>query len=80
MPDFRNLFGAPYYVIHRADFHAALHERALDLGVKVKLASRVLEYEPEEPSIVIENGSKVSADLIVAADGSFSSRIPRMEI
>lgn len=71
-PDFRNVFDAPYYVIHRADFHTALHQRALDLGVKVQLASRVTEYNPHGPSIHFENGTAVSADLIVAADGSFS--------
>lgn len=41
IPDFRALFGAPYYVIHRANFHSALHQRALDLGVTVKLASQL---------------------------------------
>ncbi|CAI7633084.1 unnamed protein product [Penicillium manginii] len=69
MPDFRNVFDAPYYVIHRADFHTALHRRALDLGVTIKLASRVTEYNPQGPSILLENGTAVSADLIVAADG-----------
>jgi salicylate hydroxylase len=71
MPDFRNVFHAPYYVIHRADFHTALHRRALDLGVSIKLASRVTEYNPQSPSIFLESGTTVSADLIVAADGSF---------
>ncbi|KAJ5403239.1 hypothetical protein N7509_003110 [Penicillium cosmopolitanum] len=51
MPDFRNIFHAPYYVIHRADFHTALHQRALDLGVSIKLASRVTEYNPQGSSI-----------------------------
>jgi salicylate hydroxylase len=58
-------------VIHRADFHTALHQRALDLGVTIKLASRVTEYNPQGSSILLENGTAVSADLIVAADGSF---------
>ncbi|KAJ6000802.1 hypothetical protein N7481_001211 [Penicillium waksmanii] len=69
MPDFRNVFHAPYYVIHRADFHTALHRRALDLGVRIKLASRVTEYNTQGPSIFLEDGTTVSADLIVAADG-----------
>ncbi|KGO40051.1 Monooxygenase, FAD-binding [Penicillium expansum] len=69
IPSFQERFGAPYYVIHRANFHSALHQRALDLGVTVKVASRVVGYNVEEPSIVLENGENASADLIVAADG-----------
>ncbi|KAJ5787279.1 Monooxygenase FAD-binding [Penicillium paradoxum] len=69
IPNFRKQFDAPYYVIHRANFHSALHKRALDLGVTVKVASRVVEYNVEERSITLENGESASADLIVAADG-----------
>ncbi|KAJ5355468.1 uncharacterized protein N7496_012680, partial [Penicillium cataractarum] len=69
IPNFRETFGAPYYVIHRANFHTALHERALDLGVKVKLAARVVKYDAVEGSITLADGSSASADLIIAADG-----------
>ncbi|OQE08477.1 hypothetical protein PENVUL_c009G05272 [Penicillium vulpinum] len=69
IPNFREQFGAPYYVIHRANFHSALHKRALDLGVTVKVASRVVGYNIQGPSIVLGNGETVSADLVVAADG-----------
>jgi 2-polyprenyl-6-methoxyphenol hydroxylase and related FAD-dependent oxidoreductases len=71
IPNFREQFGAPYYVIHRANFHSALHKRALDLGVTVKVASRVVGYNIEEPSIVLENDETVSSDLVVAADGIY---------
>lgn len=67
--EFRNTFGAPYYVVHRAHFHAALYQRALDLGVTVKLASRVDRYDPHSPKIFFGNGDEATADLIVAADG-----------
>ncbi|CAG8182236.1 unnamed protein product [Penicillium nalgiovense] len=69
IPNFREQFGAPYYVIHRANFLSALHKRALDLGVTVKAASRVLGYNIEGPGIVLANGETASADLVVAADG-----------
>lgn len=69
IPNFRNTFRAPYYVIHRADFHSALYRRALDLGVTVKLGSRVVEYKLQGPSICLQNGTSVSADLVIAADG-----------
>lgn len=59
-------------MIHRANFHSALHKRALDLGVTVKVASRVVGYNIEGPSIVLGNGDIVSADLVVSADGIYS--------
>ncbi|KIM95487.1 hypothetical protein OIDMADRAFT_45296 [Oidiodendron maius Zn] len=69
VPDFRENFKAPYYVVHRAHFHAALHRRALELGVDVRVASRVVEYDLEAPSVKVETGEVFLADLVVAADG-----------
>lgn len=69
IPNFRETFEAPYYVIHRANFHTALHRRALDLGVTIKLAAKVVEYDVVKNGIVLDNGDSVEADLVVAADG-----------
>ena len=69
VPDFRENFKAPYYVVHRAHFHTALYQRALELGVDVRVASRVVEYDSEAPSVKIETGEVFLADLVVAADG-----------
>jgi len=69
VPDFSNTFDAPYYVIHRAHLQRALFLKALNLGVKVHLGSKVKSYEPEKPSLTLENGLRYEADLIVAADG-----------
>lgn len=67
IPDSRNEYGAPYYVIHRAHFHEAMHKLAVDLGVTVKLSSRVVSYAVDDGSIILENGQTVTGDLIVAA-------------
>jgi flavin-dependent dehydrogenase len=75
IPNFRETFGAPYYVIHRANFHTALHRRVLDLGVKVKLAARVVKYEPQEGKVTLADGSVVLGDLIIAADGMHVSTL-----
>jgi salicylate hydroxylase len=72
-PEFKQEFDAPYWVIHRAHFHEAMHALAVDLGVTVNLASKVVSYDVDKPSISLENGSTVSADLIVAADGTVSA-------
>ncbi|KKA22978.1 Uncharacterized protein T310_2992 [Rasamsonia emersonii CBS 393.64] len=69
IPDFRQTYHAAYYVIHRADFHTALYRRAIDLGVTVRLDSRVVDYDANRPSVTFQDGTSVSADLIVAADG-----------
>ena len=69
VPDFRQRFHAPYYVIHRADFHQALYKRAIELGITLKLNQKVTSYNPDAPSVTLENGTIVEADLIVAADG-----------
>lgn len=70
VPDFRENFRAPYYVVHRAHFHDALYKRALELGVQVRVASRVTKYNLDEPSVSLEDGFTLYADLIVAADGT----------
>ena len=69
VPEFRENFNAPYYVIHRAHFHDALYRKALELGVHVRLASRVEKYDLDAPSVELSNAEVVTADLIVAADG-----------
>lgn len=69
IPDFRKGFGAPYYVVHRAHLHDALHRLAMQLGVVVRVNHRVVKYNDTRPSVNMENGTVLSADLIVAADG-----------
>ncbi|KAH7357399.1 hypothetical protein BKA66DRAFT_428136 [Pyrenochaeta sp. MPI-SDFR-AT-0127] len=66
---FQNNFEVPYYVIHRADFHEALHLRALQLGVKIDLNCKVIQYNERHGSVLIADGSTVQGDLVVAADG-----------
>src|SRR5258708_32124057 len=70
VPEFRNNFKAPYYVVHRAHFHTALYKKALELGVQVKVASKVEEYDTEAPSVTLGTGEVLTADLVVAADGT----------
>ncbi|KAI5919535.1 hypothetical protein F4810DRAFT_687246 [Camillea tinctor] len=69
LPEFEENFASPYRVVHRADFHSALHKRAIELGVKLLLNRRVVEYDPESPLVTLKDGTYMSADLIVAADG-----------
>ncbi|KAJ5203710.1 uncharacterized protein N7498_004589 [Penicillium cinerascens] len=61
--------GAPYWLVHRADLHAALLDAALNAGVKVLTNKRVTSYDFDAPSTTTQDGETFKADLIVGADG-----------
>lgn len=61
--------GAPYWLVHRADLHAALLDATLKAGVKVLTNKRVTSYDFEAPSATTQDGETFKADLIVGADG-----------
>jgi salicylate hydroxylase len=46
-----------------------LHQLALQLGVDVKVNHKVVEYNEESPSVKVEDGTVLSTDLVIAADG-----------
>jgi salicylate hydroxylase len=69
VPDFQEKYKAPYYVVHRAHFHEALYKRALELGVEIRVAHKVVDYDQYHPSVTLQDGTIFKADLVVAADG-----------
>ncbi|KAF2032573.1 FAD/NAD(P)-binding domain-containing protein [Setomelanomma holmii] len=69
---FQDNFEEPYYVVHRAHFHDALLQRALQLGVKIDLGCKVVQYHEAQGSVRLADGSVVQGDLVVAADGIHS--------
>lgn len=76
LPDFIDNFQAPYYVIHRADFHSALCRKANDMGIDIRLGARVVDYDPVLGSITLKDGTSHRGDLVVAADGTPSLCYP----
>jgi salicylate hydroxylase len=69
---FRERFGNPYAVAHRADVHGALLDGCRSNGlITLRTASRVIGFEPQEPgvSVLLENGEKIEASALVGADG-----------
>ncbi|PSR76326.1 hypothetical protein BD289DRAFT_446730 [Coniella lustricola] len=68
-PAFTARYGAPYNVVHRAHLHAALHQQAEALGVRLRLNSKVDAYDVENAAITLADGTVFSGDLVVAADG-----------
>ncbi|KAK3677627.1 hypothetical protein LTR78_002477 [Recurvomyces mirabilis] len=68
----RRKYGAPFWDLHRVDVQRALASRATQLGATLRLGSKVAHIDFEKPSVKLENGEEVEADLIVAADGLWS--------
>jgi salicylate hydroxylase len=63
-------YGHPYWHAHRADFHRAMLERAIELGVTLHLDSVVAKVEFDDPPKVTVQGGKVyTADLVIGCDG-----------
>jgi salicylate hydroxylase len=72
------MYGAPYYCVHRADLHRALVESlpagALSLGV------RCVGVRERDDDVVLDfaDGSSVAAGLVVGADGVHSALRARL--
>ncbi|OAP55113.1 hypothetical protein AYL99_10813 [Fonsecaea erecta] len=69
LPDVQQRYGEPYLVIHRADLHKVLLDRAYKAGVKIILDTFVSIINEAEPSVILGDGTKLTADLIIGADG-----------
>lgn len=64
-------YGAPYIVVHRAVLHAILHRHAVRTGAQLLLSNDVVEYEFANGAVQLRNGQRLTADLVVAADGAY---------
>jgi len=62
-----------YYFVHRADLIDLLAEGARDAGVRIRLLHRVTSVEGgTQPLVHIGNGTTLTADLVIGADGLHS--------
>ncbi|KIX06261.1 uncharacterized protein Z518_04236 [Rhinocladiella mackenziei CBS 650.93] len=66
--------GTFYWDFHRANLHRCLLDRAVELGVKIKVRSRVVDVriasdEAETATVVLQTGEEYVTDLVVGADG-----------
>ncbi|THG95500.1 hypothetical protein EW026_g6175 [Hermanssonia centrifuga] len=60
--------GAPYYNIHRADFHKLLFDLAAP-SMELHLNSTVTDVDPDAPSVTLASGEVIHGDMIIGADG-----------
>ena len=65
-------FGAPYLFLHRADLHAAIHSAVSPGAVQLDSKLVALEHGPKGVTLVFANGTTVSADMVIGADGVHS--------
>ncbi|KAG9309242.1 FAD/NAD(P)-binding domain-containing protein [Chiua virens] len=63
-------YGAPYYHIHRADFHRLVYELAAPHPrITIRTNCRVVSLDPSIPTLTLESGEVIRADLVIGADG-----------
>ncbi|KAF9887530.1 hypothetical protein FE257_010108 [Aspergillus nanangensis] len=65
--------GAPWFVIHRADYHRILFDEASRLGADIRLNSNAVTVDSATSKVVLEDGEIITADVVVGADGLWSS-------
>lgn len=66
-------YGSPLWGLHRVDLQSALFQRAQELGVAVRLAAQVVDVDFEASTLKLADGERIAGDLLVAADGLWSS-------
>ncbi|KZS90613.1 FAD/NAD(P)-binding domain-containing protein [Sistotremastrum niveocremeum HHB9708] len=71
-------FGAKFYLVHRVDLHTELKDRATSsVGIGesciLHLGSAVLSLDAESGTIGLGDGSYISGDIVIVADGINSS-------
>ena len=71
--EIQSRYGEPIWCLHRIHLQKALATRAEKLGVRISFNSPVRDVDFDRPSIICENTYTEAGDLIVAADGLWSS-------
>ncbi len=80
-PGITKQYGAPYATVHRADLHALLvQELRGQTNVALNLNNAVVDVAQTDASVSahLSDGQKVQTDLLVAADGAWSSLRQRL--
>ncbi|KAF2965860.1 hypothetical protein GQX73_g7749 [Xylaria multiplex] len=60
------------YIGHRGDYHEAFIDAVRKAGIEIRMGYEVANYEDEvgsQPAIILADGTRVAADVIIGADG-----------
>ncbi|KJK83954.1 hypothetical protein H634G_00317 [Metarhizium anisopliae BRIP 53293] len=63
------LYGAPWLLIHRADYMTVLLDEARRVGVRIRLGCDVDGVDLDTPSVKLQSGHVYQADVVVGCDG-----------
>lgn len=58
-----------YWLIHRADYQKILYDAAIKAGVHFSLGCHVEGVDEKETTLILKDGQRLQADLIIGADG-----------
>ena len=68
--DVETRYGAPYYFLHRADLITLLVDATnKNENINLIMDCTVDEYDFEAPAVKLSTGARLSADLVICADG-----------
>ena len=65
-------YGAPFLAMHRGDLHAALADLVPEKHIRLGRKLRSIDQDGSRVRLVFEDGERVDADAVVAADGVHS--------
>ena len=68
-----NRWGAPFYHFHRADLHSILRTAVGDEHITLGARCTSVEHDGSRPTVHFANGERVTAELVIGADGVHSA-------
>ncbi|TVY41324.1 FAD-dependent monooxygenase [Lachnellula occidentalis] len=68
-PILQDIYGFPYWFIHRADCQNILYDAAVEAGIQILLGTPIESVDEKGPTVKLQSGQELRADLIVGADG-----------
>ena len=71
--ELKNRYGEPIWCLHRVHLQKVLATRAEELSVRLIFSSTIRDVDFQGPVISLENGDVMKGDLVIAADGLWSS-------
>ncbi|RWA09489.1 hypothetical protein EKO27_g5608 [Xylaria grammica] len=69
-------YGSQLWTVHRVDLQKALVNRAYELGIGIEYSSRVDDIDLARPSVRTQDGQLHSGDVVVIAEGVWSTHRP----
>lgn len=66
-------YGSPWIIIHRADYQQILFDRATSMGVEIRFGANLQHIDFEATAAILEGGETVAGDVIIGADGLWST-------